>query len=164
MNRLVLGIDPGSQATGWGLVRGAVGKQPTFVDAGTIRPPKKTGFEARLMYVYSALIEVFEKYSPHEVAVEDVFYAKNVKSALKLGHVRGVALLAAAKAGRPVFSYSPARIKQAVTGTGRADKSQVTKMVTILLGLDKPPQADAADALAVAVCHAHSVGTFGENL
>lgn len=161
MDRLVLGIDPGSMITGYGLLAGDGVHNPRYVEAGTITTSKGAPLETRLLTVYDALTRILIDHQPNEVAVEDVFHAKNARSALALGHARGVALLAAARAGRPVFAYAPARIKQAVTGSGRAGKSQVAQVLAMLLGLDAPPEADAADALAVALCHLNSTGAGG---
>jgi crossover junction endodeoxyribonuclease RuvC len=151
----ILGIDPGSQATGYGAID-SDGNRHLLIEYGVVTSPRSHSFPEKLHHVHNELIEVIERCRPDRVAVENLFYAANVKSALKLGHVRGVALLAGVSRGLPVDEYSPLEIKQAVTGYGRADKVQVQKMVTLLLGLDSPPEPyDAADALAVALCHAH---------
>lgn len=147
--------------TGYGLLAGDGVKNPRYVEAGTIKTTPKAPLEARLLTVYDSLTRVLTAHRPDEVAIEDVFHAKNARSALALGHARGVALLAAAHAGRPVFTYAPARIKQAVTGSGRAGKDQVAKVLAMLLGLEAPPPPDAADALAVALCHLNTSGAAG---
>ena len=117
----------------------------------------QVGFPQRLHRIYKRLCELLQEHSPQVVAVEEVFYAVNVKTALKLGHARGVILLAAAEAGLPVLEYSPLEVKKAVVGYGRADKGQIQMMVKTLLNLEAPPQPhDAADALAVAICHSFS--------
>jgi len=161
MERLVLGIDPGSVVTGYGLLAGDGVRNPRYVEAGTITTSKGAPLENRLLTVYEALTRLLTAHQPDEVAIEDVFHAKNARSALALGHARGVALLAAAQAGRPVFAYAPTRIKQAVTGSGRAGKSQVAQVLAMLLGLASPPAPDAADALAVALCHLNTAGARG---
>jgi crossover junction endodeoxyribonuclease RuvC len=161
MEILILGIDPGSVITGYGFLAGDGIGPPRHLAAGTIKTDRNSHLAQRLLTVFDSLSELIAQHRPDEVAVEEVFQAKNARSALALGHARGAALLAAAKAGRPVFAYSPARIKQAVTGSGRAGKAQVAKVVAMLLGLGQPPPADAADALAVALCHLHSRGRKG---
>ena len=149
---LVLGIDPGSKYTGYGLVR-REGSSLKLVEAGRIKAAPKDPLAARLSQIFRGLKEVLSRHSPDSVSVEDVFYAKNVRSAVRLGHVRGVALLAAAEAGLEVHEYSPAAIKMAVVGYGRADKDQVVHMVKQILGAQGKLAEDAADALAAAVCH-----------
>lgn len=153
--RLILGIDPGSRATGFGVVekRGAALQ---CVTAGVIRTSRESCLARRLGAIYQGVAGVIEEYGPGEVAVEEVFQAKNPRSALILGHARGAAILAAANRGLEVFEYTPMEVKSAVVGYGRAEKSQVQHMVTVILGLQSAPPRDAADALAVAVCHAHS--------
>ena len=129
--------------------------------SGAIRLSSRDPLELRLRKICAGLTDIIHTYSPEEVAIEDVFYAVNVKSALKLGHVRGVAMLAAAQAGLVVVAYSPLSIKSAVVGYGKAEKSQVQIMVARLLELPAPPEpADAADALAIAICHLHTAGTL----
>jgi crossover junction endodeoxyribonuclease RuvC len=123
---------------------------------GVIRPPAGEDFHLRLLAIHRGLAEVIQKYSPDEAAVEGVFAAKNVRSALKLGQARGVALLAAALAGIPVFEYTPAEVKKALVGVGRAEKEQVRVMVRALLKTREKMPLDASDALAVAVTHLHS--------
>ena len=149
---LALGIDPGSKVTGYGLVH-KEGSRLRMVAAGTIPTRLKAPLAQRLRQVFEGLQEVIERYSPDMVAVEDVFYAKNVRSAVRLGHVRGVALLAGAAVGLPVYEYPPAVIKMAVVGYGQADKVQVGLMVRKLLGIDEDLSEDSTDALAVAICH-----------
>ena len=152
---LILGIDPGSRATGYGIVS-KENNRICFVDAGVIRPRKDLSFSERLEKLYSGLKEVISRHCPTVSAVEGVFQSVNVRSALLLGHARGVIILASVHGGLPVFEYSPMAVKQAVVGYGRADKSQVQHMVRILLNLPDKPAQDAADAMAVAICHAHS--------
>ena len=154
----VFGIDPGSERTGYGCIN-TDGSRHGLVACGAIATSPKAEFPAKLLTIYQALGRLLAEHRPDCVAVENVFYAKNVRSALKLGHARGVALLAAVEGGYPLFEYSPAEIKQAVVGYGRAEKQQVGEMVRLMLGLDQVPTPnDAADALAVAICHVHATG------
>jgi len=155
----VVGIDPGSHLTGYGLVE-ATGSAMRAVGFGVISAPRDAPLGERLSAIYSGLRRILAEHEPEQAAVEDVFHAKNARSALKLGQARGVALLAIEQAGLKVFEYPPATVKHSVAGNGRAAKEQVKKMVAFLLGMDaaKLP-TDAADALAVAICHcnrAHS--------
>jgi crossover junction endodeoxyribonuclease RuvC len=132
-----------------------------YVACGTIKLSAKKPMAERLSQVYETLCCVIAEFQPEMVAIEEVFYAVNAKSALKLGQVRGVAMLAASSCGRPVAEYAPLSIKSAVVGYGKAEKSQVQQMVTALLRLNEPPEsADAADALAIAICHLHTWGTL----
>jgi crossover junction endodeoxyribonuclease RuvC len=149
----ILGIDPGSRHTGYGLVEHK-GNKVTFLHCGTLH--LATGeVPARLGAIFTGLTEVLAAWKPDEVSIEKVFMARNADSALKLGQARGAAITAAVHAGLPVFEYSARQVKQAVVGKGGADKSQVQHMVQVLLALSRKPQADAADALAIALCHAH---------
>ncbi|MBF0527681.1 MAG: crossover junction endodeoxyribonuclease RuvC [Deltaproteobacteria bacterium] len=149
---MVLGIDPGSKVTGYGLVA-KNGTQLTLVAAGQISTKASSSLPCRLHQVFEGLTKVVAEFGPDVVAVEDVFYAKNVRSAIRLGHVRGVALLVAAMAGLPVFEYPPASIKSAVVGYGRAEKGQVGMMVGHILKIKASLPEDAADAVATAICH-----------
>ena len=152
----VLGIDPGTVTSGYGLID-EEGHRIFYVDSGGICTSSKLAFPQRLMKIYEGLSEVIGRHQPDVVAVESVFFAKNVQAALKLGHARGVALLAAVNMKIPVFEYSPLEIKQAVVGYGLADKPQVQQMVKTLLALKSLPKPhDASDALAAAICHIHS--------
>jgi crossover junction endodeoxyribonuclease RuvC len=152
----VLGIDPGTLTSGYGIVSEEDHKLFHVVSGG-ISPSAKQPFPKRLKKIYDELEKIIEKYKPHVVVVEDLFVSNNIKAALKLGHARGVAILAAVNAGLPVHEYAPTEVKQAVVGTGKADKKQVQAMVKALLELPKAPHpADAADALAAAICHIHS--------
>jgi len=153
----ILGIDPGSRATGYGLIL-FEGNRLLHIDNGVIRPPEKFDLARRLLHIDQELAQVISRYTPECAAVEQVFVAHNAQSALKLGQARGVALLAAAKAGLEVAEYTPMQVKSAVVGYGRAGKSQVQQMVRALLNLPEIAQEDASDALAVAICHAHSGG------
>ncbi len=156
----VLGVDCGGEYTGFGVVDGD-GRTLTCITTGAIRLSPKEALELRLKKVYDGLSELIVEYRPEIVAIEDVFYSVNAKSALKLGHVRGVAMMAASQNGLAVVAYAPLAIKSAVVGYGRAEKSQVQVMVARLLHLDELPQpADAADALAIAICHIHTAATL----
>lgn len=151
----ILGIDPGSRFTGFGMVE-QVGRELRFVTCGTLSVADGgADMPVRLGRIFAGLAEQVKLFSPAEVAVEKVFMARNADSALKLGQARGAAVAAVVQSGLPVFEYSARQIKQAVVGKGSADKNQVGQMVRYLLKLDKVPQADAADALAAAICHAH---------
>jgi len=157
---LVMGIDPGTLTTGYGFVNAAGGRNGmSFTDCGGIRTQSKTPLPERLLKVHDGLVGLIKRHGPGAVAVESVFFAENARSALKLGHARGVALLAAVECGVPVYEYSPLEIKQAVAGYGHAEKEQVMRMVMALLGLKEAPRPlDASDALAAAICHIHSAG------
>lgn len=151
----VFGIDPGSERTGYGCVE-TDGSRHRILTCGAVRAPAAP-FPDRLVEIHTRLVELLVEYRPDAVAVESIFYAANVRSALKLGHARGVAMLAAAQAKLPIFEYAPSEIKRAVAGYGRADKHQVQHMVKVLLALPAVPSPhDAADALAVAICHLNS--------
>lgn len=151
---LILGIDPGSRITGFGIIN-SVGGRNEYVASGCIRI-KGDELPERLKQVYAGVDEVIERYCPQEMAIEQVFMAKNADSALKLGQARGVAIVAGANHDLPVHEYAARKVKQAVVGNGGADKSQVQHMVMNILKLPGLPQADAADALAIALCHAHT--------
>ncbi|BFM07410.1 crossover junction endodeoxyribonuclease RuvC [Halioxenophilus aromaticivorans] len=152
---LILGVDPGSLKTGFGIVNSVSGKL-TYVASGVIRLNAKDALASRLKHIFESLNQIIEEYSPQQMAVEQVFLAKNPSSALKLGQARGAAIVAAGHYGLPVAEYEARKVKQSVVGTGAADKIQVQLMIQQLLKLSDTPQEDAADALAVAVCHAHS--------
>ena len=152
----IFGIDPGSERTGYGCIDSS-GSRHRLVICGCLSAPARATFPDKLMAIHAGLAALLVRHRPDCVAVENLFHARNVRSALKLGHARGVALLAASEAGIPVVEYAPAEIKRAVVGYGRAEKSQMQQMVKLLLGLAAPPSPhDAADALAVAICHVHS--------
>jgi crossover junction endodeoxyribonuclease RuvC len=151
----ILGIDPGSQATGWGVIEGD-GRRYALVECGTIRASASQKFPARLLKIATALEELIQRLNPHACAIEDGFLATNVKVTLKLGQVRGVAMLVAERAALEIHEYSPRLVKQTVVGHGNAEKFQVQEMVKTLLSLKSVPEPyDAADALAVAICHFH---------
>jgi crossover junction endodeoxyribonuclease RuvC len=153
----VLGIDCGTECTGYGVVELLPDDRLLCRACGAIKLSPRESLPARLARVFATLGEIIHDHQPDEVAIEDVFYAVNVKSALKLGQVRGVAMLAASSAGLEVAEYAPLSIKSAVVGYGRAEKHQVQHMVTRLLDLAEIPEPpDAADALAIAICHLHT--------
>ena len=152
---LILGVDCGSRVTGYGLIE-SVGRETQAVDYGTIRLPGRLELPERLCMLAGGLRQVLDRFSPDEAAVEDVFTQKNVRSALVLAHVRGAAMLSLAEAGLPVASYSPATVKNSVVGHGSANKEQVRRMVSVLLGVRETiDPLDVSDALAVALCHAN---------
>jgi crossover junction endodeoxyribonuclease RuvC len=151
---IVLGVDPGSLRTGYGAVE-TDGRRHRLVETGAFAPGTRSTLPERLRHIHAGLADLIARLHPDALAVEDVFHAANTRSALVLGHVRGVVLLAGAQAGLAVHEYSPATVKQQVTGSGRAEKTQVAFMVTRMLQLPAPaPPGDATDALAVALCFA----------
>ena len=150
----ILGVDPGSRITGYGIIR-IERNRAEYVDAGCIQL-KDIPLSARLRLIFDQLSAVIRTHHPTEAAVEKVFMNRNADSALKLGQARGAAIVAAAALELAVFEYSPNEIKQAIVGRGHADKAQVQHMVKALLGLSQTPPADAADALAAAICHGHT--------
>lgn len=153
MIKRILGIDPGSRITGFGVIE--VHRQKSvYVTSGCIRMQSKP-MPLRLLEIYTGINQIIEQYQPTVYAIEQVFVHRNVASALKLGQARGVAIVAGAQHGLSVHEYAPTQIKQAVVGKGHADKKQVQHMVKVLLSLSDTPQEDAADALAVALCHSH---------
>ena len=154
---VVLGIDPGSIVTGYGVVSLAKGRTRPL-GWGSVRTSSKLPLAERLSTIHREIAKQIELYRPDQVAVEDLFQSVNVKSALKLGHARGVAILAAAQAGLPVYEYAPREVKRSVVGIGSASKDQVGAMVGRLLGISaQSPGEDEADALAVAICHVHKM-------
>jgi crossover junction endodeoxyribonuclease RuvC len=156
----IFGIDPGSDCTGYGCVD-TDGSRHRMVVSGAIRTTAARSFPDKLLEIHAGLSALLAECRPDCVAIENLFHAVNVRSALKLGHARGVAMLAAVEAGVQVVEYTPAEIKRAVVGYGRAEKHQVQQMVKLILGLAEPPSPhDAADALAVAICHAHSSASY----
>lgn len=155
---IILGIDPGLINTGYGVIQITGSNNLQAIDFGTISPDKKEKLSYRLKTIYDDLSLIIKKYSPNILSIEEVFFGKNVKSALLLGHARGVSMLCASNNNIPVFEYSPRKIKQSITGNGNADKSQVKFMVTRelnLKNLDFPD--DASDALATALCHNNQI-------
>lgn len=153
---LILGLDPGTAITGYGLVREVEGRL-IAVDYGVITTSSETEMDKRLLQIYQELSAIISRHKPDAVAVEKLFFSRNVRTAMAVGQARGVVLLTAALAGVPVYEYTPLEIKQAIVGYGGAEKQQVQQMVKLLLNLAEVPQPDdAADAIAVAVCHLHS--------
>ncbi len=154
----VLGIDPGSQTLGWGVVEGS-GLKYSLIDFGTVKSSPRQSFSKRLLKIYDELEKVIGQFQPDVLSVEEAFYANNVKVALKLGQVRGAILLLGEKSEMEIAEYSPRLIKQTVVGYGNAEKHQVQEMVRLLLKMKTVPQPhDAADALAIAICHFHHAG------
>jgi len=150
----IIGIDPGSRITGYGVIDADQGRLQ-YVACGVVKTTPKYSFAHRLNEIFEGINEVVQLHNPVIAAVEDVFMAANPRSALKLGHARGVAVVSVMQNGLTVYDYSPRVVKQAVAGYGNAEKLQVQHMVTVLLGLSGCPSSDAADALAVAICHAN---------
>jgi crossover junction endodeoxyribonuclease RuvC len=150
----VLGIDPGSHVTGYGIVEEA-GRGLCCIKYGEIKPARGASLSSCLQTICGGIQEVILGTGPAALAIENIFYGKNIRSLIKQGHVRGVAILAGAESGVPVYEYSPLEIKKAVVGYGRAEKGQVQMMVRAILKLSELPPPDAADALAVAICHIH---------
>ena len=149
---LVLGVDPGSVVTGYGLVE-KMAQGFRCVDAGVISASRSRPFQERIHGIYRSMVEIMSRHRPREMAVEDVFFAKNPKSALKMGHARGAVLIAAVECGVRIHEYAATEIKQSVVGYGKASKEQVRSMVGVILRLDFEPRLDTSDALAAAVCH-----------
>ncbi|UTW01434.1 crossover junction endodeoxyribonuclease RuvC [Marinomonas rhizomae] len=150
----ILAIDPGSRITGFGIIDVINGKS-VYVNSGCIRLPDEV-LSVRLKHIFQSVSALLEEYKPEEFAIEEVFLAKNANSALKLGQARGAAIVAASIQELVVYEYAARRVKQSVVGNGNADKTQVQMMVQLLLNLTSKPQADAADALAIALCHANT--------
>ena len=150
----VIGIDPGSRVCGYGVLESRDG-DIEHLASGSIAPGNGLPLYQRLKIIYESLIKVIGEHSPEAMSVEDIFFAKNAKSAIKLGEARGVALLAASNSGIAVYEYSPTRIKLALTGSGRAGKREVQRMLKIMLGVSGFETEDASDAVAIALCHIH---------
>jgi crossover junction endodeoxyribonuclease RuvC len=153
----IIGFDPGLRTTGWGIVD-VQGNRLSYVAHGVVKSESKANLAPRLSQLYQGLLKIIENYSPHEAAVEETFVNKNPASTLKLGMARGIVLLAPAQAGLVIGEYAANRVKKSVVGVGHADKNQVALMVQRLLPTSGVVSADAADALAVAICHAHYRG------
>jgi len=149
---IVLGIDPGISFTGYGIVR-SNGNHVSHVTSGVIKTNPKDEFQFRLKTIHDRLTEIMKEFSPDECSLENIFYCKNVNSALKLGHTRGAIMVTAANQGLRVYEYTPTQIKQAVTGHGRASKEQVLAMIKMILNVKEVEKLDISDALAAAVCH-----------
>lgn len=155
----VIGIDPGSRITGYGVIE-FNGREMVALDYGCVKTPPTYPLSRRFAIIYDALQEVIQRLTPEHMAVETPFFCKNVSSAFKLSQVRGVILLAGSKAGLEIYEYSPRKVKQAVVGRGAAAKRQIASMVSQILCLEEPPSSeDSCDALAVAICHAHSLSS-----
>jgi len=153
---IILGIDPGLANTGYGLIRYEK-KKIELIDYGCVLTYKKDTFSLRIKKIYYKIKELIEKYNPHEVAIEEIFFNKNVRSAITVSKVHGMVAITVALMGLELYEYTPLQIKQATVGNGRAEKRQVQSMVKILLNLSEIPQPDhAADALAAAICHVHT--------
>lgn len=157
---IILGIDPGTRRTGFGFVV-VDGGVLRHLDSGVVSPRTSEPLPQRLLVIHDRLVELIRCHQPEAVAVEDIFFSRHPQGALKLGHARGVALLAAAQAGVEIHSYPPAQVKRAISGHGRADKAQIARLVTMLLKLKEPPAEDQADALSLAICHAAGAGLLG---
>lgn len=157
----IFGIDPGSERTGYGCVE-TEGSRHRIVTSGAIRTSPSASFPEKLLKIHTGLASLLSECRPDCVAIENLFTSVNARSALKLGHARGVAMLAAVEAGLPVFEYTPTEVKRAVVGYGRAEKQQVQQMVKLILGLATlPTPFDASDALAIAICHSNSMAPAG---
>jgi crossover junction endodeoxyribonuclease RuvC len=157
----VFGIDPGSARTGYGCVE-SDGTRHRLIACGAITIPASNSFPEKLHVIHAELADRLSEHRPDCVAIENLFHAVNARSALKLGHARGVAMLAAVEAGLSIFEYTPAEVKQSVVGYGRAEKGQVQSMIQLLLGLTAAPTPhDASDALAIAICHLHRMNFRG---
>ena len=155
---IILGIDPGIAIVGYGIIK-YEGNKFNIIDYSAITTPSTMNLPERLKVIYDGMMNLIEKYKPDVVAVEELFFNTNAKTAITVGHGRGVVVLAAANSGLEVFEYTPLQVKQAVVGYGRAEKAQVQQMIKAILSLSAIPKPDdVADALAVAVCHAHSSG------
>jgi crossover junction endodeoxyribonuclease RuvC len=153
---IIMGIDPGFAITGYGIVK-YEGNKFTPIDYGAITTASSMELPKRLLYLHNSLVELIDKYKPGAISIEELFFNKNIKTALTVGHGRGVAVLAAAQSGIDVFEYTPLQVKQSVVGYGRAEKSQMQQMIKVILNLPAIPKPDdVADALAVAVCHGNS--------
>lgn len=152
---IILGIDPGSQITGYGVLEKS-GNHLQHIDNGGIFTQSQKDFPSRLHTIFQGVKELIQKFSPDVVAIENIFYAKNVKSTVQLGHARGAAMVAGVEFNLPIYEYTPLVIKQAVVGYGRASKEQIQQMVKNILRLSEVAYYDASDALAVAICHANS--------
>ena len=152
---LILGIDPGSRKTGFGIIN-VVGARLEYVTSGCIRVEREPSLPEKLHRIYQSVCQIIEEFNPEEFAIEQVFLGRNADSALKLGQARGTAIVAAMQNGLPVHEYAAKKVKQAVVGNGSADKAQMQHMVMAMLKLPGLPQEDAADALAIAICHSHT--------
>ncbi|MGI9363606.1 MAG: crossover junction endodeoxyribonuclease RuvC [Rhizobiaceae bacterium] len=159
----IIGIDPGLRSTGWGIID-STGNQLQFVACGTVKSNGKADLSFRLCELHDGLVSAIHSHMPHEAAVEHTFVNKDASATLKLGQARGIAMLVPARAGLEVSEYAPNAVKKAVIGVGHGDKSQVKLMVSMLLPKATFDSTDAADALAIAICHAHHRGTLGSRM
>ncbi len=154
---IIVGFDPGIATLGYGVIKTEKRLKPQMIDYGIVSTPKEENLAVRLAMLEKGIKQIIEKFKPDEIAVEELFFAKNVKTAITVAHARGVILLTAIKECGKIFEYTPLQIKQALTGYGRADKNQIQQMVKTMLGLKGIPRPDdAADALAVALCHSQT--------
>lgn len=153
---IVIGVDPGTYICGYGVVENT-GKSLNCLTSGFIDQPKNLSLPLRLKNIYENLSQVIQEHAPHEMSIEDVFVSKNIRSTLKLGEARGVAILSAASANIPVYEYSPTEVKSAITGNGRSNKAVVQKMIQSILGIDNFSNFDISDALAIAICHINNI-------
>lgn len=159
---IIVGFDPGLATLGYGVIKKEAKRKPEMVDYGIISTPKDENLAVRLCILENGVKQVIDKFRPEEIAIEELFFAKNVKTGIAVAHARGVILLTANKECGRIFEYTPLQIKQALTGYGRADKNQIQQMVKSFLGLKAVPKPDdAADALAVALCHAQTNNLSG---
>jgi len=153
----ILGIDPGTQVAGYGLIE-KTGSKTRVIEYGAIKAGRHLDFPQRLRVIYCKIMDVISEHKPDQMAIEEVFYGKNIKAAIKIGEGRGIVFLCAASAGIPITEYAATIIKKAVVGNGNAHKEQVQEMVKIILGLPEiPSPQDASDALAIAICHSHNL-------
>lgn len=153
----ILGIDPGTKIAGYGLIE-KKGSRIIAVKYGSLKADKNQDFPQRLKFIHSGIMEIILRYQPDQMAIEEVFYGKNIKSAIKIGEGRGIVFLCAALANIPITEYAATAIKKAVAGNGNAHKSQVQEMVKVILELPEIPEPeDASDALAIAICHSHNL-------
>ena len=150
----ILGIDPGLRRTGWGLIE-TLGNRLSFVACGTVETNERSALAERLVAIHNGLSRIVEDFRPHEAAVEQTFVNKDATATLKLGQARGIAMLIPARAGLPVAEYAPNLVKKTIVGSGHGEKAQIRMMIGVLLPKSDPKSDDAADALAIAVCHAH---------
>lgn len=157
----ILGIDPGTVNFGYGIIRQKDGDFE-YITSGVLKVSSKKSLKDRLKFIYNALEEIIEEYEPDVAVIEKIFFARGIKATLGLGYSRGVALLAIANHDIPLYEYSTLEVKKAVVGYGRAEKHQVSEMIRVILSLDKRPDYDSADALALCICHAHTIMGVGQ--
>lgn len=148
----VIGVDPGSRSCGYGILESDNGSL-RHITSGAIIPPASDSLSKRLQAIYSSLVDIIELHSPDFMSIEDIFFAKNAKSSIKLGQARGVAILAGENSGIEIFEYSPTKVKLAVTGSGRAKKFEIMKMISYILDIEEFEKSDISDAIAIALCH-----------